>query len=224
MRPLNDISNYVELYNPSAATARRTGERRAAEPDSRKNHSFTKHTLRYNQRCHWGMYVPILREGELDIISHSAEQTRRLGVRLGTLLQAGDIICLAGDLGAGKTAFASGIGEGWGATQPLTSPTFNLVHEHERERDAQILFHLDCYRLHSPASAETIGIDDILDGRGPVIIEWPEHIDAVLPPERLWIELRIIEPTRRNFIFEASGKRYETLLEHFRDASFGVNK
>ena len=57
-----------------------------------------------------------------------------------------------------------------------------------------------------------------------MIIEWPEHIEAALPRERLWIELRIIEPTRRNFVFEASGKRYETLLEQFRDASFGVNK
>jgi tRNA threonylcarbamoyladenosine biosynthesis protein TsaE len=168
--------------------------------------------------------VPILRDGELDIISHSAEQTRRLGVRLGTLLGASDIICLAGDLGAGKTAFAIGIGEGWGVKTPLTSPTFNLVHEHEREADSLLLFHLDCYRLHSPASAETIGIDDILRGRGPVVIEWPENIDAILPPERLWIELRIIEPTRRNFIFEASGKRYEALLEQFRSTSFGVNK
>jgi tRNA threonylcarbamoyladenosine biosynthesis protein TsaE len=165
-----------------------------------------------------------LREGELDIISHSAEQTRRLGVRLGTLLQAGDILCLAGDLGAGKTAFASGIGEGWGVKTPLTSPTFNLVHEHEREADSQILYHLDCYRLHDPAAADTIGIDDILSGRGPVIVEWPENIEAILPRERLWIDLRIIEPTRRNFIFEANGKRYETLLEQFRSSSFGVNK
>ncbi|MEP7290894.1 MAG: tRNA (adenosine(37)-N6)-threonylcarbamoyltransferase complex ATPase subunit type 1 TsaE, partial [Chloroflexota bacterium] len=168
--------------------------------------------------------VPILREGELDIISHSAEQTRRLGTRLGTLMQAGDIICLSGDLGAGKTAFASGIGEGWGAITPLTSPTFNLVHEHEREEDGQLLFHLDCYRLHSPAAAETIGLDQILSGRGPVIVEWPEHVELALPVERLWIELRIIEPTRRNFVFEAKGKRYATLLNHFRDNSFGVNR
>jgi tRNA threonylcarbamoyladenosine biosynthesis protein TsaE len=168
--------------------------------------------------------VPILREGELDIISHSAEQTRRLGVRLGTLLQAGDVICLSGDLGAGKTAFAAGIGAGWGAREPLTSPTFNLVHEHERERDSERLFHLDCYRLTRPTDADSIGIDDVLSGRGAVIIEWPEHIDRVLPRERLWIELRILEPTRRNFLFEAVGARYDTLLEQFRGATFGVQK
>ncbi|MBI1258146.1 MAG: tRNA (adenosine(37)-N6)-threonylcarbamoyltransferase complex ATPase subunit type 1 TsaE [Chloroflexi bacterium] len=170
------------------------------------------------------MRVPILREGELDIISHSAEQTRRLGVRLGTLLEAGDIICLSGDLGAGKTAFAGGIGAGWGAHEPLTSPTFNLVHEHERDRDGQLLFHLDCYRLQGVEDADTIDIEGILSGRGPVVVEWPEHIEAALPRERLWIELRVIEPTRRNFVFEATGKRYETLLDEFRDTSFGVNK
>ena len=168
----------------------------------------------------WG--VPILREGELDIISHSAEQTRRLGVRLGSLLRPGDLICLSGDLGAGKTAFAIGIGEGWGAKVPLTSPTFNLVHEHERAADDQRLFHLDCYRLHGPADAESIGLEDILDGRGAVVIEWPEHIESLLPSERLWIELRIIEQTRRNFLIEATGQRYETLLEDFRGASFGT--
>ncbi len=170
------------------------------------------------------MRVPILREGELDIISHSAEQTRRLGVRLGSLLQAGDVICLAGDLGAGKTAFAIGVGEGWGAKTAITSPTFNLVHEHTRNMDDQILFHLDCYRLQGIEDANTIGIEDIFSGRGAVLIEWPEHIESALPEERLWIELRIIEPTRRNFLFDATGSRYETLLDKFRGASFGVNK
>lgn len=169
-----------------------------------------------------GEDVPILREGELDIISHSAEQTRRLGARLGSLLQVGDIVCLSGDMGAGKTVFAAGIGRGWGATTPLTSPTFNLIHQHRREKDRQVLYHLDCYRLESAADAERIGLDDVLDGRGPVVFEWPEHIEEALPENRLWIELRILEQTRRNFIFNASGKRYEELIEQFRGSTFGV--
>lgn len=166
--------------------------------------------------------MPILREGQLDIISHSAEQTRRLGNRLGTLLQAGDVICLSGDMGAGKTVFAAGIGKGWGAQDAITSPTFNLVHEHTREADAQRLYHLDCYRLKSVEDAESIGLDDVLSGRGPVILEWPEHIESALPKQRLWIELRILETTRRNFIFEGSGERYEKLLNQFRELTFGV--
>ena len=169
-----------------------------------------------------GRSVPILKEGELDIISHSADQTRRLGTRLGGLLLPTDIICLSGDMGAGKTVFAAGIGVGWGAKTPLTSPTFNLVHEHTREKDNQRLYHLDCYRLKSAADAESIGLEDILSGRGPVIFEWPEYIESALPRERLWIELRVVEPTRRNFIFEAEGKRYQELISKFRESTFGV--
>lgn len=166
--------------------------------------------------------MPILRQDELDIISYSPEQTLRLGARLGTLLEAGDVICLSGDMGAGKTVFSAGIGRGWGAKTPLTSPTFNLVHEHRRDRDSQRLYHLDCYRLHNADDADSIGLDEILSGRGPVIFEWPEHIQSVLPKERLWVDLRILEPTRRNFVFEAVGKRYEALIAKFRGLSFGV--
>ncbi len=166
--------------------------------------------------------MPILREGELDIISHSVDQTRRLGVRLGSLLRAGDIICLSGDMGAGKTVFAAGLGKGWGAKHPITSPTFNLIHEHTRDKDNQRLFHLDCYRLESVAEAEGIGLDDVLSGRGAVIFEWPEHIEEILPKERLWIELKILEPTRRNFIFAATGQRYAELVQKFRTSTFGV--
>lgn len=166
--------------------------------------------------------LPILKEGQLDIISHSAEQTLRFGARLGTLLLPGDVICLAGDMGAGKTVFAAGIGRGWGVEQPLTSPTFNLVHEHTRRADSQRLFHLDCYRLNSAAEIEAIGFEDILNGRGPVIIEWPERISAALPRQRLWVELRILEPTRRNLVFVGSGKRAETLIASFRELTFGI--
>lgn len=166
--------------------------------------------------------MPIIKEGQLDIISHSAEQTARLGARLGALLQPGDIICLSGDMGAGKTVFATGIGKGWGARTPLTSPTFNLVHDHTREADKQHLYHLDCYRLEYSADPDTLDIDRILSGRGPVIIEWPERIERVLPGSRLWIELRVLEPTRRNFALEGVGNRYEALIAQFRESTFGV--
>ncbi len=166
--------------------------------------------------------MPILKEGELDIISHSADQTKRLGARLGALLEADDVICLSGDMGAGKTVFSAGIGIGWGALTPVTSPTFNLVHEHRREKDDQRLFHLDCYRLKGPEDAESIGFEDILSRRGPVILEWAERIEKIIPTQRLWIEVRVIEPSRRNFILEAVGARYEKLVEEFRKQAFGV--
>jgi tRNA threonylcarbamoyladenosine biosynthesis protein TsaE len=125
-------------------------------------------------------------------------------------------------MGAGKTVFAAGLGKGWGAKTTLTSPTFNLVHEHRRDKDSQRLYHLDCYRLKGSAEAESIGFEEIINGRGPVILEWPERIEDILPPQRLWIELRVLEATRRNFIFEGIGKHYEDLIGKFREMTFGV--
>lgn len=166
--------------------------------------------------------MPILREGELDIISNSPDQTKRLGARLGKLLRPGDVICLSGDMGAGKTVFSSGIGEGWGADTPLTSPTYNLVHEHRRKADQQRLFHLDCYRLRGIDEVDTIGLDDILDGDGIVIFEWAERIEDVLPDQYLWIDFRVTEVSRRNFFIEAEGKRYELLVNEYKKLVFGT--
>lgn len=166
--------------------------------------------------------MPILREGELDIISSNADQTARLGYRLGTLLQAGDVICLSGDMGAGKTVFSSGLGKGWGTREAVTSPTFGIVHQHEREQDAVRLYHLDCYRLRGAADVDSIGFDDMLESRGILVIEWAEIIREVLPEERLWIYLRVMENNRRNFILDPVGTRYQTLVQEFRTLTFGV--
>jgi tRNA threonylcarbamoyladenosine biosynthesis protein TsaE len=166
--------------------------------------------------------MPILREGELDIISYNAEQTARLGYRLGTLLQAGDLICLSGDMGAGKTVFSSGMGKGWGALDPVTSPTFGLVHEHRREQDKTLLYHLDCYRLRGVEDVESIGLDDMIESKGVIVMEWAEIIREALPDERLWINLRVMDNNRRNFILEAVGARYQTLINEFRTLTFGV--
>ena len=163
--------------------------------------------------------MPILREGELDIITHSAEQTRRLGVKLGTLLLPGDVVCLSGDMGAGKTAFSSGIGAGWGAQEPLTSPTFNLVHTHSRQADRVRLYHLDCYRLRDADDAETIGLDDLLDADGAVAIEWPERIVEALPAECLWITITSPDDLCREITLETASARYFPLLQVLNDAT-----
>lgn len=165
--------------------------------------------------------MPIIREGELDIISHSPEQTTRLGKRLGMLLQPGDVVCLSGDMGAGKTVFARGIGEGWGAKHALTSPTYTLVHEHRRD-DGQRLYHLDCYRLENAEDVDSIGFDDVLDSDGVVLIEWAERIMGAVPEQHLWVELRVIEATRRNLLLEGNGQRHVDLIDQFREQTFGV--
>ena len=79
--------------------------------------------------------MPILDPNVVEFVSGSPEQTARIGERLGKLLCGGEVICLEGQLGAGKTCFAQGVGHGWGAIDALTSPTFTLIHELQRVRD-----------------------------------------------------------------------------------------
>ena len=86
--------------------------------------------------------MPILDENSLDFISRSPEQSRRMGMRLGAMLNIGDIVCLQGDLGAGKTTFVQGLAQGWGSLDPVTSPTFIIVNMYRRPDESQ-LFHLD---------------------------------------------------------------------------------
>jgi tRNA threonylcarbamoyladenosine biosynthesis protein TsaE len=166
--------------------------------------------------------MAILDERTLDFISSSVEQTVRLGVRLGELLIVGDVIGLSGELGSGKTAFAQGIGRGWGANRHVTSPTFTLVNEYQRLNDPRKLYHIDCYRLEGEADTITTGIDDILIDGGVIMIEWPERISAILPEGRLWIELRHISETRRGIRIKADGDRALELLQQFRQSAFGI--
>ncbi len=166
--------------------------------------------------------MAILRQNSIDFNSSSVEQTERLGVRLGQLLQPHDVLALQGDLGAGKTALARGIGRGWGTAVRVTSPTFTLVNEYPRASDGCILYHLDCYRLQGSADAETLGLEDIFDYTAVVMIEWPERIADWLPAGRLDIELAYLNATRRSLRLTAHGSRTETLLREFKQAAFGI--
>jgi len=163
--------------------------------------------------------MPILNAQTLEFFSRSPEQTRRLGARLGALLRAGDIICLAGDLGAGKTTFVQGVAQGWGSLDGVSSPTFVLVNTY-RGADGNTLYHLDAYRLANALEAEDLDLDTLID-TGPLLIEWPERIESALPRERLWVSLRYIADEQRGMVFEAHGKRYEDMLADFRKRVFG---
>jgi tRNA threonylcarbamoyladenosine biosynthesis protein TsaE len=166
---------------------------------------------------------PILDAHSIECPSHSPEQTRRLGVRLGELLHGGDLVCLEGALGAGKTCLAQGIGRGCGVSEPLISPTFTLIHEYQRPHNGMALYHVDLYRIANPREALGLGLDDYLDDRTAIIvIEWPERARELLPEERLWILMRHIEGDRRILLFSARGARYEALLREFRKRAFGV--
>jgi tRNA threonylcarbamoyladenosine biosynthesis protein TsaE len=158
--------------------------------------------------------MPNLDSYTLEFFSQNPEQTRRIGAQLGGALQAGDVICLQGDLGAGKTTFVQGVAQGWGSLDSVSSPTFIIVNEYGRT-DSNRLFHMDAYRLESASEAEQLDLDSML-ADGALLIEWPERIDGLIPAEHLWIDLDHKDEEEREMKFKAAGKRYEELLEVIR--------
>jgi tRNA threonylcarbamoyladenosine biosynthesis protein TsaE len=167
--------------------------------------------------------MPIIKQDELDFVSHSEAQTERVGMRLGQLCQAGDLICLEGDFGAGKTRLARGIGKGLGVAEPITSPTFVLVNEHRAPGKSLRFYHIDVYRLSSTQEMLGLGIEDYVYGDGVCVIEWAERAREILPRECLWVFLRHIDESRRGLIFAASGERYKDLLVQLKKSAFGLS-
>jgi tRNA threonylcarbamoyladenosine biosynthesis protein TsaE len=107
------------------------------------------------------------------------EETRRLAAGLAQCLQAGDVVALHGDLGAGKTEFVKGLVEGLGSAAQVTSPTFTLVHEYHGGRLP--VYHFDFYRLDDAVELELIGYDDYLEESGVTVIEWADRFPERVP-------------------------------------------
>lgn len=164
--------------------------------------------------------MPILDPNSLEFLSRSAEQTRRVGMHLGAALNLGDVICLEGELGSGKTTLVQGIAAGWGSLDPVSSPTFVLVNIYRRSETEQ-LAHLDAYRLENSAEAEALDVDSLLQA-GPLVVEWAGRIESALPQERLWVDLSHVDSEQRGMQFAANGDHYQTLLDGFQEAVFGV--
>ena len=120
---------------------------------------------------------------ELTLRSVSTEQTREIGERLGRLLEAGDVLVLTGDLGAGKTQLTKGIARAMGVEGEVTSPTFALEAVHEGTQ--MPLYHFDLYRLHDADELGDAGLWDVLGGDGPCVIEWGEQFADEIGDERL---------------------------------------
>jgi tRNA threonylcarbamoyladenosine biosynthesis protein TsaE len=163
--------------------------------------------------------MPILDAHTLEFFSRSPEQTRRVGMRLGGLLGPGDMVCLQGELGAGKTTLVQGIAQGWGSPDPVSSPSFVLVN-HYRRPDAGQLFHLDAYRLDSPQEAEELDLEEML-AQGSLLVEWPEKVEIVLPADRMWILMEYVAEEHRQLLLKASGERYDVMLAEMRQRLFG---
>jgi tRNA threonylcarbamoyladenosine biosynthesis protein TsaE len=165
---------------------------------------------------------PILTPNTVEFVSGSPAQTARIGERLGERIRPGDVICLEGALGTGKTCLAQGVGRGWGATDDLTSPTFTLIHELIRSKDKAVLYHIDLYRIESEAEAARLGLSDLFDARAACLIEWPERARRLLPERGLHIRFTWLDDTRRRLTFSASDDRHLTLLGELSRAAFGA--
>jgi tRNA threonylcarbamoyladenosine biosynthesis protein TsaE len=163
--------------------------------------------------------MPILDSHSLEIISRSSEQTRRVGMRLGSLLKPGDLVALVGNLGSGKTTLVQGIAAGWGSLDPVSSPTFVIVNVYRHSNGVR-LFHLDAYRLNNSDEALDLDLDSMLD-QGPMIVEWAERVKSVLPDNGLWVQLNYIDEVQRDLIFSGRGQYYADLLSRFRKLIYG---
>ena len=145
------------------------------------------------------------------VITSNPEQTWRIGELLGTQLGPGDLVCLYGDLGAGKTSLSYGIALGLGVKeQYITSPTFTFVNEYK----GRVPFHhIDLYRLKDLEELENIGFEEYLGSGSVTVIEWAERAEDELPGERLSVYLTYVDENSREIGFLAEGERYQKLLD-----------
>ena len=119
-------------------------------------------------------------------ISNSYEETQKIAADFAKTLKEGDVLCMYGDLGVGKTAFVQGLAKGLGIDEPITSPTFTIVNEYS---GTLLLYHFDVYRIADSDEMYEIGYEEYVYGDGVSVIEWPQLIDDILPEKRYDIEI-----------------------------------
>ncbi len=143
----------------------------------------------------------------------SAIQTKKLGEVLASELRGGEIICLAGDLGAGKTTFTQGLLKGLKIKGPYTSPTFSIIKKYEKNLKSKIsnlksfeIYHIDAYRINAKDLLE-LGFTDFTKQKNSItIVEWPEKIKKLIPTNALWINFEWINEKERKLILSSKGK------------------
>jgi len=148
----------------------------------------------------------------LKIISQSREDTLRLGKRIAKKLKGGDIICLFGQLGSGKTVLTKGIASGLGINQrKIISPTFVLIRQYLAKENIPF-YHLDLYRMEDPRQIINLGYEEYFYSDGISVIEWADRLKYLLPENYLKIELGFKSDTQRSISLEARGKHFQKLL------------
>ena len=150
----------------------------------------------------------------LNFKSNSPEETFAFGQSLGKILGAGQVICLAGDLGAGKTLLVQGLSKALGIEDVVSSPTFTILNVYE---SVFPIYHFDLYRLNYAEELFDIGFYEYTEGNGLSIIEWPDKFPGELPEEYLWIDIKTADHVNgRIFQVRAKGSRYEQICEELK--------
>lgn len=144
------------------------------------------------------------------IVCPDPDATSRLGAALATVALPGDLICLWGDLGAGKTHLAKAIGAGLGISDTIVSPSFVLMAEYAGRLP---LFHLDPYRLADAAEAISGGLIDERQASGVTVIEWPERLGDALPDERLDVRIDGVGDDPRTITLISGSETYDRYVE-----------
>ncbi len=143
------------------------------------------------------------------VISTNPDGTREIGKKLGLLLGPGDLVALAGPLGAGKTVFVKGMASGLGVEEEVTSPSFNIVIEY---RGRAPFYHVDFYRLGIESEAIGVGVEEYIYGEGVTAIEWADRFPNLLPPRRLDVRIDFGKKDQeRVLMFMPHGKRMEEI-------------
>ncbi len=151
----------------------------------------------------------------LKLVTHSPEQTQKLGVSIGKLAEPGDILLLVGKLGAGKTCLTQGIAWGLNINEYTLSPSFVIM----RELHGRLpLYHMDFYRLDKIEEIRDLGLDDYLYGKGICVIEWANKGLDVLPEDHLLIRIDYISENERSFIIEPNGEHYIRMLSQLKNS------
>lgn len=160
--------------------------------------------------------LPVDRARGAEVVSRNAEATRALGASLGRLAEPGDVLCLWGELGAGKTVFAKGFGAGLGVRDTILSPSFVLMGEYAGRLP---LFHIDLYRLASATEALDGGLLDDRQAAGVVLIEWPDRLADDVPPDRLDVRIEGGGDDPRTISIESRGAAHRRYLAAAREAA-----
>ncbi|KYH29345.1 MULTISPECIES: tRNA (adenosine(37)-N6)-threonylcarbamoyltransferase complex ATPase subunit type 1 TsaE [Clostridium] len=149
----------------------------------------------------------------MEFIVDNVDKTIDIGMQIGKLANSGDIICLIGDLGTGKTHITKGIAKGLGIDDHITSPTFGIVNEYEGRHK---LYHFDVYRVNDPDEIEAIGFDEYIFSDAVSIIEWANYIEELIPQEHLTIIIEKMPEMGDNYrkiTIKCYGNRYEYAKE-----------